>query len=227
MTKRALIVAIDDFQYQPDLIGQVNTANRWKTYFLSKGFAVYTLYDGQATKSNINIKLNSIGLATQAADTFVFVYIGHGGQVIDINNDEIDHLDECITPYDTTLYGVNILSDDEIATQLSKCNASAIVECIFDCCHSGTMADQNITPRFTCWAACRSDQLSSTGSFPDGTFAIFSYVLQYYMAEYPLISRQDLLNIVEAQILSWGPTWHQNAQLECTAAKRAGIIFTA
>jgi hypothetical protein len=227
MTKRALIVAIDDFRYQKDLSGPVRSGNAWKTYFLSKGYTVTTLTNSQATHSAIISKLNSLSLLTKAYDTFVFVYLGHGGQITDKNADEPDKLDECIAAYNTTLLGSYLIKDDAIVTALSKTHVNATVECIFDCCHSGTMCDQNRVPRFTTWAACLPTQLSHTGSYPEGSVAVFSYCLQFFLDDAPTATRQQLVDAINSTILGWGPLWDQTAQIEGTLAKKGGLPFTA
>lgn len=228
MTKRALIVAIDDFKYHPDLDSSVNGGNAWKTYFLSKGYTVTTLYNNLATNSAITSKLSSLSLLTKAGDTFVFVYCGHGAQITDRNGEEPDKLDEVIAAYNTTLLGSYLVTDDQIATALSKTNVNSIVEVIFDCCHSGTMCDQNRIPRFTTWAACSPTETSWNGYFPGGVhMGNFSYCLLTYLNEYPSASRQDLLTAIKSTILEWGSEWYQTPSLEGTSAKKAGIPFTA
>lgn len=66
-------------------------------------------------------------------------YSGHGCSVFDMNGDEKDRRDECIVPSDYKQSGV--VSDDVINRVLRRFNPKTRVICIFDCCHSGTIAD--------------------------------------------------------------------------------------
>jgi hypothetical protein len=72
-------------------------------------------------------------------------YSGHGASIQDVSCDELDNKDECIIPCDYKTAGVII--DDSIKQILSQFNPITRVICIFDCCHSGTMAD--LKYRFT------------------------------------------------------------------------------
>lgn len=159
----------------------------------------------------------------------MFVYYEYGGQITDRNSEEPDKLDEVIAAYNTTLLGSYLITDDQICTCLSKTNVNSIVEVIFDTCHSGTLADQNRVPRFTTWAACSPTQLVYPATYPApiGVMSPFSYSLQYCLNEFPTASRQEMIDAINAEILSWGPAWNQTASIEGTTAKKVGIPFTA
>ena len=67
----------------------------------------------------------------------MIIYIsGHGGQIKDINGDEIDGLDEFIP-----INGNHIITDDKL-TQLLVSQDKMVI-CIVDTCHSGSMIDLN------------------------------------------------------------------------------------
>lgn len=66
-------------------------------------------------------------------------YSGHGSFVKDFSFDEADGVDECLVPSDYEQHGMII--DDHIASILCHFNHKTKVICIFDCCHSGTIAD--------------------------------------------------------------------------------------
>jgi hypothetical protein len=76
-----------------------------------------------------------IELAT-SDDVCFFYFSGHGRQIVDTNNDEIDFKDECFIPSDHTK---NIITDDLIYDLFSNANCSVIS--MFDCCSSGSIAD--------------------------------------------------------------------------------------
>jgi hypothetical protein len=66
-------------------------------------------------------------------------YSGHGSQEKDIGGDEKDGQDEAISPSDRKEHGK--ITDDLLSSILSQFNPATQVICVFDSCHSGTMAD--------------------------------------------------------------------------------------
>jgi len=71
-------------------------------------------------------------------DELVFHYSGHGSQIRDRHNDELnDDMDEIICPYD--LDWDNPLTDDIIGSILNQTVSGANLTMICDSCHSGTM----------------------------------------------------------------------------------------
>lgn len=88
----------------------------------------------------------------------VFVhYSGHGASVIDRQGEEIDGKDECLVPSDYQRAGV--ITDDTLRKIFKAFNPQTRVTCIFDCCHSGTIADLPNTWTFS-YGSIRS--ISST-----------------------------------------------------------------
>eukprot|EP00931_Biecheleriopsis_adriatica_P047450 TRINITY_DN27355_c0_g1_i1.p1 TRINITY_DN27355_c0_g1~~TRINITY_DN27355_c0_g1_i1.p1 ORF type:complete len:405 (-),score=82.34 TRINITY_DN27355_c0_g1_i1:41-1255(-) len=126
------------------------------------------LYDNQATKENVRKKVKEIATRVQEDDYFVFFYAGHGTQMEDIDGDEKDDgMDEalCFVGPDGQLELKYFMSDDEFAPLISGAfHPRCRVIIIYDCCHSGTMADlQN-----DCWqdraavslSGCKDSQTS-------------------------------------------------------------------
>jgi hypothetical protein len=66
-------------------------------------------------------------------------FSGHGVGVRDVSGDEADGQDEAILPLDYKKSGV--ITDDMLQTFFRYFPASTTVTCVFDCCHSGTVAD--------------------------------------------------------------------------------------
>lgn len=66
-------------------------------------------------------------------------YSGHGGGIRDRNGDERDGQDECILPVDYRTGGV--ITDDMLSAIIRQFHERTIVTMVFDCCHSGTIAD--------------------------------------------------------------------------------------
>jgi metacaspase-1 len=63
----------------------------------------------------------------------LLTYSGHGGQVPDTNNDEVDRVDETWCLYDRQFL------DDELYYFLSKFKEGVRILVFIDCCHSGTV----------------------------------------------------------------------------------------
>lgn len=71
---------------------------------------------------------------------FVWIhYSGHGSYIRDRSGDERDGQDECLVPSDFKTAG--LISDDILQSLLRNFNPKTRVVCVFDCCHSGTIAD--------------------------------------------------------------------------------------
>lgn len=115
-------------------------------------------------------------------------YSGHGSNMKDTNNDELDGLDEALVPVDFMRNG--IIPDDVLNRLLGLFNPATRITVIIDACHSGTMADlkyKYIVPEKTCtvenknpaaWqnnakvcmiSGCRDNQTSADASFIDAS----------------------------------------------------------
>ena len=65
-------------------------------------------------------------------------YSGHGAQLPDYNaGEQIDHVDECLVPYDFHWTQDSAITDDDFLRYYSALPYSAKFFAIFDCCHSG------------------------------------------------------------------------------------------
>ena len=70
-------------------------------------------------------------------------YSGHGTFVRDsISSDERDNKDEAVVPVD---WQRGMLLDDEIHDKLAKVDQKCRLTMVFDCCHSGSIADLQYT----------------------------------------------------------------------------------
>jgi hypothetical protein len=71
-------------------------------------------------------------------DLLIFQFSGHGSQILDRNNDELnDHMDELICPYDMN-WDDGFITDDMLGNILSGLKKGVRMEIILDSCHSGT-----------------------------------------------------------------------------------------
>nr|AYM53950.1 peptidase C14 caspase catalytic subunit p20 [Corallococcus coralloides] len=88
----------------------------------------------EATRARILKELDEAARVLQPGDLFLLSYSGHGGQLPDRNNDEVDAQDETWVLYDGELI------DDEIYVALSKLKQDVRVLMFSDSCHSGTVS---------------------------------------------------------------------------------------
>jgi hypothetical protein len=97
------------------------------------------LTDERATKEAILERLDWLVTDAAAGDILVFHYSGHGAQVP--SRDEtgrVDHLDECLCPYDFTWD--TALLDQDMQKVINRIPDEANLTSILDCCHSGRQA---------------------------------------------------------------------------------------
>lgn len=149
MKTYALLIGLDQYQDKriPTLHGCVNDVSRFETYLKTTlnvpNNQVLKLTDRQATKTVVVAAFEKHLAQATKDDVVIFYFAGHGikqyaNPVFKASalNDAL----ECMTCYDTTLTGGNLIADKELRWlihQLSvKTNGSHILT-IFDCCHSG------------------------------------------------------------------------------------------
>ena len=91
MTKKALIVGINDYQKINDLKGCLNDVQNMRDFLKDyKEFKIENirvLTDGRATKQNIINRLNWLVEGSKSGDVLVFHFSGHGSQIRDRNGD--------------------------------------------------------------------------------------------------------------------------------------------
>jgi hypothetical protein len=105
--------------------------------------SVFTDEKDPAQTSARSIIQNIYTLALQSyseqLDLVYIHYSGHGSYMLDKSGDEKDGQDECLVPSDYQTSGM--ITDDLINNVLIHINPKTRVICVFDCCHSGTIAD--------------------------------------------------------------------------------------
>ena len=73
-------------------------------------------------------------------DIMFFYFSGHGAQVPAYGRDaEVDHIDECLVPYDFDWQAGNAIFDDEFAALYSQLPYRSKLVAMLDCCHAGGM----------------------------------------------------------------------------------------
>lgn len=150
MTRKALLVGINDYAPLgpggPDLRGCVNDVRDMAHTLLVLGVIpfppsarhVRILTNGAATRANILTHLNWLTHGAKADDQLVFYYSGHGSQLPNVPDIDIepDRKDETIVPHDYATAGM--IRDDDLGAIFRTLTPGANLEVILDCCHSGT-----------------------------------------------------------------------------------------
>jgi hypothetical protein len=142
MGKMALLVGINDYKGISDLNGCVNDVTNMRSIlkdglgFTNKDIRV--LVDSRATKANILHRLKKMVTDAKKGDFLVFHFSGHGSQIRDRNNDELeDSMDELICPYDMN-WDNGFITDDTLNDIFKKLPKGVFLEVFLDSCHSGT-----------------------------------------------------------------------------------------
>jgi metacaspase-1 len=99
----------------------------------SKGFTINTLLTKEATRQRVKDEISAVADGLEAGDFFMLSYSGHGGELPDLNDEEVDAQDDTWCLYDGQLV------DDEIYTLLARFAEGARVLVFSDSCHSGTV----------------------------------------------------------------------------------------
>ncbi len=141
---RALLVGIADYanpEYQ--LLGPVNDVFLVSQTLQEMGVepdAIRVVLNERATAAAIRERLAWLLNDTRDGDTVFFYFSGHGAQVPAYGRDaEVDHIDECLVPYDFNWEQGNAIFDDEFAGLYSQLPYGAKFVSMLDCCHAGGM----------------------------------------------------------------------------------------
>ncbi|MED6108736.1 hypothetical protein PIB30_026822 [Stylosanthes scabra] len=150
--KRALLIGITYYNSKNRIKGSLNDVNSIK-YFLihNLDFPIHSICmltddieqrDPMRipTKRNILKSMRWLLEGSQAGDSLVFYFSGHGAREVDRSGDEIDGYDEAICPLDYEKEG-NIIDDQINATIVRPLPHGAKLHAIVDASFSGTILD--------------------------------------------------------------------------------------
>jgi hypothetical protein len=147
MTKRALLIGIDEYAYVQSLNGCVNdieavAAVLTERYEFDPAHVRRLTSAPDNTREGILTALGQLIEQTQGDDVCVVYYAGHGSQAPDVDGDEDDGLDETIVPSDSGRgnYEVRDIVDDELHSHIvALAERTPHATFIFDSCHSGSV----------------------------------------------------------------------------------------
>ena len=99
----------------------------------TQGFKTTTLLTKNATRTRVIEEIRNAAQTLKTGDIFMLSYSGHGGQLPDRNEDEIDAIDETWCLYDSQLV------DDELFELFAEFEQGVRILVFSDSCHSGTV----------------------------------------------------------------------------------------
>lgn len=166
--RRALLIGINNY---PDpanrLEGCVNDTFLMSSLLQERGFDaedIRILLDDRATADAIRERLSWLLNGADDGMERVLFYSGHGAQLPLYNAvGEIDHIDECLVPFDFDWTKERAITDDDFYHLYTDLPYEARFFAMFDCCHSGGLTrdgarkvrgispPDDIRHRMLCW----------------------------------------------------------------------------
>lgn len=178
--KTALLVAIGNYPKESGWlkISSLNDVDLMRRALTRQGFAdgdIHVLTDDSATKAGIlmAIRKHLLEMAKPGGVAF-FHFSGHGQQVADDDNDELDGYDEAIVPINSPLVfnpgvyeGENLIRDEELGAILDevrrKLGPTGHLTVVLDACHSGTGTRGSGIARGTSQKMASPDYIAGNG----------------------------------------------------------------
>jgi hypothetical protein len=143
--KRALLVGIAAYPDEASrLEGPVNDVFCVSAALQELGFppdSIRVVLDERATTAGIRERLKWLLSDARRGDQLFFYFAGHGAQIAGYGRDsEVDHVDECLVPWDFDWSKGAAITDDEFAAHYAQLPYECQFTAVLDCCHSGGMA---------------------------------------------------------------------------------------
>jgi hypothetical protein len=140
--RRAVIIGINDYPEPANrLDGCVNDAFRMSEVLQERGFKsknIRVVLNERATADAIRERLAWLLYRAEDGMERVLFYSGHGAQIPGRNGfEEVDHVDECLVPYDFAWTDQTAITDKDFYRLYSDLSYGTRFFAIFDCCHSG------------------------------------------------------------------------------------------
>lgn len=151
----ALIIAVGDYTEESEWLPLSSENDAIILYFAlqKRGFSknnISVLKNNKATKQGIISAFEKLEQRVDPGDMVYLHFSGHGQQIFDDSNDELDGFDESLVPidamkvYSEEYKGQNHIRDDEIYVMLSsirkKLGKNGELFFTIDACNSGTIA---------------------------------------------------------------------------------------
>lgn len=141
---RALLVGVNDYPDPADrLEGCVNDVYLMSELLQEQGFNpqdIRVVLNERATADGIRERLEWLLEGARKDDQRFFFYSGHGAQLPGYGGkEEVDHLDECLVPFDFDWSKERAVTDDWFCRLYSQLPYETSFTAVLDCCHSGGM----------------------------------------------------------------------------------------
>ncbi len=142
--RRALLVGINGYPDPADrLEGCVNDVYLMSEVLQEQGFDpkdIRVVLNKRATADGIRERLEWLLEGARKDDQRFFFYSGHGAQLPGYGGrEEVDHLDECLVPFDFDWSKEKAVTDDWFCRLYSQLPYDTNFTAVLDCCHSGGM----------------------------------------------------------------------------------------
>ena len=151
--RRALLIGINAYPNPANrLEGCVNDVFTMSAVLQECGFQpeeIRVVLDDRATTANILERFHWLLDDVAPGDERVLFYSGHGAQIPAYGSrEEVDHLNECLVPYDFDWSPEHAITDKQFVTFYSQLPYDSHFAAIFDCCHSGGLTREGgLRPR--------------------------------------------------------------------------------
>jgi len=151
--RRALLIGINAYPNPANrLEGCVNDVYLMSSVLQECGFRpedIRVVLDDRATTANILERFHWLLDNVGDEDERVLFYSGHGAQVPTYGaSEEVDHIDECLVPYDFDWSPQHAITDKQFVNFYSQLPYGSRFAAIFDCCHSGGLTREGgVRPR--------------------------------------------------------------------------------
>jgi len=151
--RRALLIGINGYPNPANrLEGCVNDVFLMSAVLQECGFKpeeIRVVLDDRATTANILERFHWLLDDVASGDERVLFYSGHGAQIPAYGGrQEIDHLNECLVPYDFDWSLEHAITDKQFVKFYSQLPYESRFAAIFDCCHSGGLTREGgLRPR--------------------------------------------------------------------------------
>jgi len=151
--RRALLVGINAYPNPANrLEGCVNDVFLMSAVLQECGFQpedIRVVLDERATTANILERFHWLLDDVADGNERVLFYSGHGAQIPAYGGrQEIDHLNECLVPYDFDWSPEHAITDKQFVAFYSQLPYESHFAAIFDCCHSGGLTREGgLRPR--------------------------------------------------------------------------------
>ena len=151
--RRALLIGINAYPNPANrLEGCVNDVYLVSSVLQECGYEaedIRVVLDDRATTAAILERFHWLLDDVQPGDERVLFYSGHGAQIPTYGpRQEVDHLNECLVPYDFDWSPERAITDKQFVNFYSQLPYQSRFAAIFDCCHSGGLTREGgLRPR--------------------------------------------------------------------------------